>query len=1057
MLASRAGRCLVALLVVTVAPLSSFHATASSQAGAAGEATKPSTDSLLQLAEEDSLLLARSLVVERKLGPAEALLRRILPRREARFGSTSVEVMRVLDLLVQCLWQGGKSQTEETARLADRAVAIKEEIFGPDHPEVARSLFSLGVIRAMGGDYAGAEPIFARVLAIREAHLPPEHEDMASSINALANIRYLLSDFAGALPLYRRSLAIAESVGGPLDAQAISIRGNVANTLIKLAAYRQARAVLDRQIDLLESEGLEIEDLGYAYSLLGAVFTALEDHQEALRVRRRSLEIREVFHPENHPRIAESLLNMGNTLCKLGRLEEGVPLIERAREIWKTQYGPEHPYISSFDATLAQIALEQGRLGEARQLGERALAICEQSIGPETPRAAEILRSLGCVALEEGRYEESREKLETAVRIVAQQIGAHHPLVAEYGCDLARLALCTGEPRTAMEQALSAAEIQVENLRLTLRALPERQALHYARRARLPLDLALSAIHDVDDPELTARVWDVLIRSRALVFDAMAARTRRTVLAIDSTAAERLETFQRGSTRLANLIVRGPEDADPIVYRQMIEDARIEMENAERSLTREGASPGRAEAQIGRAEVFDALPDGSGLVSYVRYQRHQAGPSNAFEARPWYRVFVLPGSGSAPVTLDIGDAGGFDALIADWRREAGRPPAPDDDRTARIRAYRDVGNVLRELIWDPIAARLDDPRRVFVVPDGQFYLLNLAALPAPGGGYLLESSLRFHHLSAEREIAASQAAMPRDGGPARATESGADRDGALVVGAPDFDRSPTASATSVRAPGREPAASFAARRLFRGRRPDCADLRSRRFEPLPDSRREAQEIAALWSNRSANRARGPATSGSQDTGVLLLTGSGASETAFKEAAPGKRILHLATHAYFLDPQCLAESEGVGIYNPLLLSGLALAGANHRQESASDSDDGILTAQEIAALDLSATRWAVLSACETGIGEIQSGEGVLGLQRAFRMAGARSLITSLWSVEDEAARHWMGAFYRAAAEEGSDTAESVRTASLAVLRERAGEGPDAHPFFWAAFVASGDWR
>jgi CHAT domain-containing protein len=194
-------------------------------------------------------------------------------------------------------------------------------------------------------------------------------------------------------------------------------------------------------------------------------------------------------------------------------------------------------------------------------------------------------------------------------------------------------------------------------------------------------------------------------------------------------------------------------------------------------------------------------------------------------------------------------------------------------------------------------------------------------------------------------------------------------------------------------------------------------------------------------------------------------------------APGNRILHVATHGFFVNGKCpagLSGTRGIGLLlaadgedapqtkaqdlqNPLLLSGLALAGANTRERAQPDADDGILTAQEIAALDLSSVRWAVLSACETGTGEVLNGEGVLGLQRAFRVAGTRTLITSLWPVQDEATRRWMKAFYQAGVGSGLETIDAVRQASLTVLRERRERGEDTHPFYWAAFIASGDWR
>ena len=144
-------------------------------------------------------------------------------------------------------------------------------------------------------------------------------------------------------------------------------------------------------------------------------------------------------------------------------------------------------------------------------------------------------------------------------------------------------------------------------------------------------------------------------------------------------------------------------------------------------------------------------------------------------------------------------------------------------------------------------------------------------------------------------------------------------------------------------------------------------------------------------------------------------------------------------------------------NPLVLSGLALAGANHRQAAGPREEDGIVTAEEIAALDLRGVQWAVLSGCETGTGETTAGEGVFGLRRTFRLAGARTVIMSLWPVDDEATRDWMGALYRYRLAKDLATIDAVRKASLDLLAARRAAGLDTHPFYWAGFVAAGDWR
>ena len=177
--------------------------------------------------------------------------------------------------------------------------------------------------------------------------------------------------------------------------------------------------------------------------------------------------------------------------------------------------------------------------------------------------------------------------------------------------------------------------------------------------------------------------------------------------------------------------------------------------------------------------------------------------------------------------------------------------------------------------------------------------------------------------------------------------------------------------------------------------------------------RKCETSSGLW---KAN----PTT---ESEAARVLVGHDASEARFKREAPGSRVLHLATHGFFMSGTCsdgpsgtrgiggLAKAGGTpSIDNPLLLSGLALAGANRRASAGADEDDGILTAEEVASLNLEGVEWAVLSACDTGVGEIKAGEGVFGLRRAFQVAGARTVVMSLWSVDDQATRAWMRALY-----------------------------------------------
>jgi len=370
--------------------------------------------------------------------------------------------------------------------------------------------------------------------------------------------------------------------------------------------------------------------------------------------------------------------------------------------------------------------------------------------------------------------------------------------------------------------------------------------------------------------------------------------------------------------------------------------------------------------------------------------------------------------------VPLGSATIIDESVERWAREVAVDPRlsrAGDAEAAYVRAARALGAA----IWEPITSHLKGISRVFIVPDGALYRVSFAALISPGGAYLVESGPAISYLAAERDLVRSEDA------PARGR-------GVLALGDPDFDRRSDTAFAEPRRGGGVP----------------CGDARVLRFDPLPGSRREAAEVAERW---------GPPGE------AVLLTGGDADEATFKRLAPSFKVLHLGTHAFFADGACergpswgAASEERAPAQNPLRLAGLAMAGANTRDGSAAGHgrEDGILLAEEIATLDLSGTEWAVLAACETGRGRLEEGEGILGLRRAFQIAGVRTLIMSLWPIEDEAARHWMRELYDAR-RAGATTTEAVRRASVGLLESQSRLDLSTHPYYWAGFVALGDWR
>jgi CHAT domain-containing protein len=494
-------------------------------------------------------------------------------------------------------------------------------------------------------------------------------------------------------------------------------------------------------------------------------------------------------------------------------------------------------------------------------------------------------------------------------------------------------------------------------------------------------------------------------------------------------------------------MVRGPGQMPVAQYKAMIDDARREGEAAEQALA-EGSADFRAErsrAQIGLDAVTSALPADAVLLSFVRYGRSAFATAPASSRTiPSYAALVLR-HGLPVAAVHLGTVQGVDALVSQWRADIAAEALTTSEGSSHPAApgSRVSGDALRRRVWDRLAPHVGKAARVFIVPDGALSLVPFAALPVGSRSFLLESGPVIHYLSAERDL------VPV----APAPSSGRTL---LAVGGPSFD-----DRRVFRAPANpSPEAVAGVPRLRGAAAAGCGGLQAVVFQPLDGTLQEVRDLSRVWTASTATGSDAART----------LVGAEASETRFKREAPGSRVLHLATHGFFIDGTCsggFGGTRGVGglartaparaVENPLLLSGLALAGANRRASARPDEDDGILTAEEVASLDLEGVEWAVLSACDTGVGAIKAGEGVFGLRRAFQVAGARTVLMSLWSVDDQATRAWMRALYDGRFQRNLSTADAVHGANLSVLRARRARGQSTHPFYWAAFVAVGDWR
>ena len=776
------------------------------------------------------------------------------------------------------------------------------------------------------------------------------------------------------------------------------------------------------------------------------------DFVEAERLHTRAVAIWSAALGPNHPYVARGLEELGNIAYdrKQNVRAQGILSSGRSRS-GAALSGNDHPVVAWTLANLAQTTVASGRL-------DLALRDCPGSHrdlpegGPVGGSRSVRARSRACAPRSKptrGDFTAARASLAEALAARERIFGKTHTLAARTRAELAAADFALGQDNAALGAALDAEQAGRDLLRFTVRYLPERQALAYADKRPKGLDVALSivAARRVDDP---SRVFDGVIQSRSVILDEIASRARSAV-GSDPQLASLNTALVAARQRFANLMLRSVGEGDS-VQRAMLDEARQQKEDAERALAVRSVAVRQelARSSEGIDAVRGALPANSALVSYVRYDRTSFSRNQAHvrlaRTAPAYVAFVMRAGHPEVGVVPLGSAAGIDAVVSRWREETMGVLRASSVSEAEA-GYRAAGRALRERVWDPLRDHLKDVSMVFVVPDGTLNLVTLAALPVGPTKYLIEQGPVIHYLSAERDLVANASPFT----PGR---------GLLAVGGAAFDDASSFTRASrphpslTRAPSSQPAVAAS----LRG---GCVTLQSMHFQPLAGTGREVHEVASLWTGSPAQ----------------ILQGAGANERSFKRQAPGHRVLHLATHGFFLGGGCTPSVTGtrsvgglstsqesrpnqssMGISdNPLLRSGLALAGANRRAAAGPDDEDGVLLAEEVTALNLEGVEWAVLSACDTGLGEIKAGEGVLGLRRAFQIAGVRTVIMSLWSVDDQAARLWMRTLYERRLQKHLSTADAMHQASLGVLRDRRTHRQSTHPFYWAGFVAAGDWH
>ena len=897
---------------------------------------------------------------------------------------------------------------EEALPLYQATLAQSERVLGEIHPRTLSSRHSIGVLYVTMGRYEAALPLYQDTLAQSERVLGESHPDTLVSRNNLAGLYEKMGRYKEALPLYRSTLAQSELVLGESHPQTLGSRNNLALLYQKTGSYEEALPLLFETV--VKSERVFGE--GHPQTLasrnnLALLHKTMGRYEEALALYQSTVAKNERVLGKNHPDTLISRNNLAALYQTMGRYEQALPLFQGILAETEQVFGERHPQTLRSRNNLASLYQMMGRYEEALPLFQDALTQREGALGKSHPHTLESRNNLAGLYQTIGRYEEALILYQGTLVQSERVLGESHPHTLSSRNNFALAMVQFGDTREALHQLRLSFRYSNRNL--------ERLAWDTADRVRHSIlakesafrEAYLSLLADHGGRETGAEMLNLALRRDGMI-RRIATAANQLVRASEEPALKTLVSEYRAKQSLfAAMLHRQPEATEMATYKRRLNELEAELEQLENRLAplvgamRPEYREGGVEA-LGRHLGLDVA-----LVNFFAFHKFEFNKSGSdYQGQHLIAVIAKKdGEKNYPV-IQLGQLEPIAANIQAWRLAVTGRWHPD--------VIEKVGRDLYTQIWQPLARHLVEKDIIYVVADGHLQLLPIGALPDPNGKPL-NQSFDLVFMDAAYDLL-SQPTVIADGSP-------------LVCSAPDFGENPS----------------------------QTVEIAKRNFAPLPGAQKEGENITALFEKAGFEPRH--------------LTGKSASETLLREAlAETPNLLHIASHGFFQESLpgpamngmrggdfsefqrnqfTVAGQQGSPLPalkhgDPLLRSGIALAGANLNATSKS-GDDGLLTALEAEGLNLDGTRLVVLSACETGVGSLREGEGVYGLRRAFFLAGARALLTTLWSVDDAATRRFMERFYKLYLD-----GTPARQALLRVQREFQSREHDSHPVYWAPF-------
>ena len=911
----------------------------------------------------------------------------------------------------------------QAEKFLKEALEIKKRTIGTDHPEYAVMSISLGRLFHNLSRFDEARTTLEAAKKVLEKSVGKKHPNYAYACKSMANLYFTTGNYIKAEPLIKEALKIIYDLNGDNS----PIYGKYANDLALLYSYQGKNAESEKWYiksrNITEQiKGKDTEDFASASSNLGVLYHNLGLYDLAKELFLESLKIRENIFGKSHTTYALVSNNLGSLYESLKDYEQAEKYYLEAKKIWEQKLGNKNNEYAFVCNNLAYMYSALERFEEAETLLLEAKQIHAKNMGIDNIDYGLTCQNLAYVYKKTGRTKEAESLLLEARNIITNTFGKKHPYFAKSSNVLGKLYLDQNKVSQAVPYFQQVIENKIEEIRITLPTLTDSQRKDYLQSNHYFFDdyyyFILKAHHK--KPRLTTNLFDLQLVLKGILFQSFQ-KIQNQILGSDN--KELIEKFQDWKAQkiyLAKAIQLSNKE-------QKQQNINIDsLQNKADLLEKELSKESELFAKVAKnknytwKDVQAQLKTGEALVEIIKIINTSNQGNNRDEV--YAALIITQNTKKQPDFLTLGNV--------------------NDLETQYLRNYRNAiqyklqDNKSYDVYWAAIHQKLqkDNIQKVYISPDGVYHQINLLTILNPKTQQFLIDELEIQLLSSPKDL------VEFSNQPTRLNQNFKDFQ-IHLFGYPQFDKYPNPKADSLKDKDRN---TYLLQHLNKQDTTLTFLERGGKISTLPGTKVEVERIVEI--------------SKAQNIPSDLYIELDASEENIK-SLKSPDILHIATHGFFLanlpepndsERSFLGLSRSKYIENPLLRCGLLLAGAEQSLNGkSSQGEDGILTAQEAMNLNLDNTSLVVLSACETGLGEITNGEGVYGLQRAFRQAGAKSVLMSLWTVSDQATRDLMIFFYQNL----FDKKQSRRQAFLNAQNNLRKKYPD--PYYWGAFVLVGE--